>query len=632
MFDYDPSIGSGFRLKSGLEIGMDQYGRPFYINYNSLSGHLSITGKTGTGKSSYLVYLLKNLDKERANVVVIDPHGTLKDAVYNTKKKVIYLGLDRVEKNGASYQMKMNVLDRRFDANMLGGWIRSIFSSKAVSNNTWGPRLEVMFRSVLAEYIKSQDNPTLSEFFRIVSDVTSMRMFIGEIENDAVRSLIKSFISDRSYWREYSASTLNKILPLISDESVNDLVSSSKNSLDLYTEMATADRFVFVDVAKGKMPSEVSTQIAFLFLMKIWFDALVRYNRSGPVKTYVVVDEAQNVPPDILETILSEGRKYGISLILSNQYISQMEGYSSAVYGNVRNFISFLVSHEDAAYLSRTVGNHPVSRKLERILTTQSLHKLVAWSTDGSYGPVSLGFNVVPIAKDERIEESIVEFGSKGTERKTESEESDHSKLISAFAKYLDGHGIQVNFGHAGKYIPDSFFYYGDRLFIVEAENSDIDHKERILDKLKHHNWRKIVFLTKECDCERLVKLVYGSMPISEDGSIYRNSRNTIYLNDIAGLYENTWVICVGDKLTLRTLSKTYSFNLRSLDEAPYMLSLKGGPLYTIKAAVYSEMKTKRQFILNIDNITSLNNFTNDAIRRFVVGRKIISLYDIFLK
>jgi type IV secretory pathway TraG/TraD family ATPase VirD4 len=51
---------------------------------------------------------------------------------------------------------------------------------------------------------------------------------------------------------------------------------------------------------------------------------------------YLYIDEFQNFATDSFESILSEARKYKLSLIMANQYISQIsENIKNAIFGNV---------------------------------------------------------------------------------------------------------------------------------------------------------------------------------------------------------------------------------------------------------------------------------------------------------
>ena len=61
------------------------------------------------------------------------------------------------------------------------------------------------------------------------------------------------------------------------------------------------------------------------------------------------IDEFQNITTDSISTILSEARKYKLSLNIAHQYIAQLEEkIRDAVFGNVGSICAFRVGAEDA--------------------------------------------------------------------------------------------------------------------------------------------------------------------------------------------------------------------------------------------------------------------------------------------
>jgi len=80
--------------------------------------------------------------------------------------------------------------------------------------------------------------------------------------------------------------------------------------------------------------------------------ALGRENPSEKPPFYLYLDEFQNISTPSISAILSEARKYKLSLTMAHQYIKQLpENIKSAVFGNVGNKIVFRVSEEDAKFL-----------------------------------------------------------------------------------------------------------------------------------------------------------------------------------------------------------------------------------------------------------------------------------------
>jgi hypothetical protein len=67
---------------------------------------------------------------------------------------------------------------------------------------------------------------------------------------------------------------------------------------------------------------------------------------------YLYLDEFQNVTTDSIAVILSEARKYRLSLNIAHQFIGQLEDkIKDAVFGNVGSMAVYRVGTEDAEFL-----------------------------------------------------------------------------------------------------------------------------------------------------------------------------------------------------------------------------------------------------------------------------------------
>ncbi|MSU44740.1 hypothetical protein EXS45_00980, partial [Candidatus Nomurabacteria bacterium] len=89
---------------------------------------------------------------------------------------------------------------------------------------------------------------------------------------------------------------------------------------------------------------------------KIQMAALSRVDMFGkPMNDfYLYIDEFQNVTTDSIASILSESRKYRLSLNIAHQYITQLEEkIKNAVFGNVGSMAVFRVGTEDANFLEQ---------------------------------------------------------------------------------------------------------------------------------------------------------------------------------------------------------------------------------------------------------------------------------------
>ena len=68
---------------------------------------------------------------------------------------------------------------------------------------------------------------------------------------------------------------------------------------------------------------------------------------------YLYVDEFQSLATENFVTLLSEARKFGVGLVLANQFLSQVkdERIMRSIFGNVGTHIAFRVGREDGRLL-----------------------------------------------------------------------------------------------------------------------------------------------------------------------------------------------------------------------------------------------------------------------------------------
>jgi hypothetical protein len=106
---------------------------------------------------------------------------------------------------------------------------------------------------------------------------------------------------------------------------------------------------------------------------------------------YLYIDEFQNVTTPAISSILSEARKYRLSLNVAHQYIAQLpEDTKNAIFGNVGSMCVFRVSPDDATYLEPKFAPTFTSSDITKLENRNAYASIIA---NGS--PVSKPFNIV---------------------------------------------------------------------------------------------------------------------------------------------------------------------------------------------------------------------------------------------
>jgi hypothetical protein len=148
---------------------------------------------------------------------------------------------------------------------------------------------------------------------------------------------------------------LNKVWQILSIDILKNIFASHKNKLD-FREVMDKKKILLVKLPKWKLQEEIMWFLWAMFVTKIFQAAMWRQGltKKERIPFFLYVDEFQNFATDTFWEILSEARKYGLSLAVAHQYIKQIpDSLSDALFWNVWTLVSFRISSEDAIYMEK---------------------------------------------------------------------------------------------------------------------------------------------------------------------------------------------------------------------------------------------------------------------------------------
>ncbi|WP_203415402.1 type IV secretory system conjugative DNA transfer family protein [Candidatus Scalindua japonica] len=324
-------------------------------------------GKTGVGKSTLIENMITSDIKEGHGVALIDPHGDLAESILNFVPEsriqdVIYFNPADIE-----YPIAFNPLeDVHQDFHHL---VSSSFISvlKKVWPEFWGPRLEHILKNSIMALLES---PTSTLLDMLLTDKEYRMIVVASITNQQVREFwLFEFEKYSARFRSEAISPiLNKIGQFLTSIPLRNIVGQRKNTFDLRKVMDEG-KILIVNLSKGKIVEDNSSLLGAMIIAKIQLAAMSRANIPERKRSpfYLYVDEFHNFLTLSFADILSESRKYGLSLVLANQFITQLdEKIRDAVFGNVGTLISFRVGAEDAKYLSREL--YPIFSEMDLVI------------------------------------------------------------------------------------------------------------------------------------------------------------------------------------------------------------------------------------------------------------------------
>ncbi len=322
--------------------------------------HLYVVGKTGMGKTTLLQSMLATDIRAGRGVCLVDPHGDLADNVtamipkHRTNDVILFDAASRDQIIG------FNPLACR-DATRIDQVTSGVVSALKKLYDSWGPRLEDTLRNAVFATIERGGN--LLSVMQLLGEKNYRERTVPLIRDPIVRSFwVHEFASwSDNYRTEAVAAIQNKLRPFLTSTTIRAIVSQPGRSLDL-REVMDNGQVLIVNLSKGRLGEDNSTLLGALLVTSIQQAAMTRADipEADRRDFSLYVDEFQNFTTGSFASVLSEARKYRLSLIVAHQYLSQLdEPTAHAVFGNVGSMIAFQVGTDDAQRLAEQMSKHP---------------------------------------------------------------------------------------------------------------------------------------------------------------------------------------------------------------------------------------------------------------------------------
>ncbi len=346
-------------LALGYAWGEDIKGGLFQlkgISQKDRAAHFYVIGGTGTGKTKFLEYLIRQDADNGAGFGVIDPQGDLVESVKN------YLALNSedlgervvlIDPTDAERTACFNPLERLNGVSPAEQAAELVLVFKKIWHDAWGARMEDILRNTLIALI--ENNLTLAELPLLLTDEAVRAKLTTKIQNETCREFFRKFDSwSKSVKNEWTESTLNKVNAFLSDERVRRIFLSPKSSFNL-REILDSGKILLVKLDKGRLKGS-GDLLGSLLLSKIQMAAFSRTDikESERKPFYLYIDEFQNFATESFLDILAEARKYKLSLTLAHQNLGQLpDKLRASILGNCGLQAYFRISRLDAELLAK---------------------------------------------------------------------------------------------------------------------------------------------------------------------------------------------------------------------------------------------------------------------------------------
>lgn len=345
-----------------LCIGVRTLGGFVILGPEERRRHLYVVGQSGTGKSTLLLNLIAQDLAAGSGIAVLDPHGDLATAALHYLPK--HRSNDLVYIDPADLACPIGF-------NPLGGVpddVKPVVADGVVAAfhhvwpDSWGPRLDYILTNAVRALL-DVPGATLLMLPRLLID----EPFRGRLITSHVRDpLIRSFWLNEfdgysaSLRAEAVAPIQNKIGKALMVPSLRNILSQPKSSITI-RRLMDEGAVVICNLAKGRLGESTAHLLGALLTTTIAQAALSRADTAPERRRefHLYVDEFQSFATDSFALILSEARKYGLTLSLGHQYLDQLPAtLRSAVFGNVGSIVACRIGANDAPVVADQIG-HP---------------------------------------------------------------------------------------------------------------------------------------------------------------------------------------------------------------------------------------------------------------------------------
>lgn len=329
--------------------------RVFGIRDKDRFAHIYCIGKTGTGKSTLLQNMLISDIKRGNGCALIDPHGDLAEDILNhipenRIEDVIYFNPADTE-----FPIGFNPLKNvhpKYQHVVASGLI-SVF--KKMWSDHWGMRLEHILRNCLLTLLEYRQG-SLLDIHALLTDQGYRNLILAQCANPHRLAFWRQEFEkySPSFRSEAIAPILNKV-GLFTNDLVKNIIGQKERSFRLEDVMDNGMIFI-ANLSKGKLGEDVSTLLGSILVTSMQVTALQRASEPEYSRRpfFLYVDECHSFISRSFVDILSEARKYKLSLFLTHQHLEQFDVETrAAVFGNVGTFISFRIGSADAKYVAR---------------------------------------------------------------------------------------------------------------------------------------------------------------------------------------------------------------------------------------------------------------------------------------
>lgn len=365
--------------------------------------HSLIVGASGTGKSKLISELIKNIYeneklRQENKIILIDPHSSIENDIGGLENSKII----NFKNTRNSADLWINTKENASSSTEI---ILTIL--KTIFGEQFNSKLERVLRHSIYFLIKKQELN-----FNNLRKLLTQNEYKNELlrnSNEIEEHIKEFFLTDFNDLKTNSyQEAISPIIALIDEmQMLPAFQNESNNNIE---EIIKNNFLTIFSLNQAELGEKVTKTISGLILGIIF-----QLAQKQKIKEHIIliIDEVAVVENPILKNLLSEARKYNLSIILAGQYFGQVSNeLKDAIFSNVMNYYSFRISREDAIILNNHLQmemaiKNTYYNRIKLLTELPNRDCIVRISKDGVLIPAfrckTLDFEAIPPNKNQII-------------------------------------------------------------------------------------------------------------------------------------------------------------------------------------------------------------------------------------
>ena len=326
--------------------------------------HLYVIGATGAGKTKFLEFLISQDIQQGVGFGVIDPHGDLIEDIKgmlacryrnSENEQEISERTILIDPTDPDHTVIFNPLEKLINTSAAEQANELISCFRRIWADSWGVRMEDLLRNALIAL--GEAGHTLVELPTFLTQKAYRQEILRGVGNPIAWDYFQSFdtLTPRAQLT-WIQPVMNKINAFLSDDRIRQMLSAPQSTFNL-REIMDQGMILLIKLDKGRLKG-AGDLLGSLLMAKLQMAAFSRsdipQDRRRPFHLYI--DEFQNYASDSFQIVLSEARKYGLSLTIAHQTLAQISNeLRSLILANAGVQVYFRLNRQDAQLLSREI-------------------------------------------------------------------------------------------------------------------------------------------------------------------------------------------------------------------------------------------------------------------------------------